>query len=89
MKFTLLKEKSPKGCFCGPGRLTKIPATAKPENVWPEVWTKTGKAAQKREKQKWEIENPKLDNAQRLRGMYFIDPDDGEYTETIKKGRRK
>ena len=37
------------------------------------------KAAQKREKQEWAIEKPKLDNAWRLRGIYFTDPEDGEF----------
>ena len=49
-RFTLLKEKPPKGYSWSGERLTKIQATARPENVWPEVWTKIGKAAQKREK---------------------------------------
>ena len=44
-KFTLLKEYHPKR------RLTKIEATAKPDHVWPEVWTKIGNTAQNREKQ--------------------------------------
>ena len=35
--------------------------------VWPEVWTKIGKAAQNREKQEWAKEKPKLDNARKLR----------------------
>ena len=30
----------------------------------------------------------KLDDARRLRGIYFIDPDDGEYKEIIKNARR-
>ena len=34
----------------GPGeRLTKIPTTTRPDYVWPEVWTKIGKASQNRE----------------------------------------
>ena len=33
--------------------------------------------------------NPKLDNARRLRGIYFIDPEDKEFKETIKNARRK
>ena len=71
-------------------RLTTIQATTRPENLWPEVWSKIGKAAQKREKARMgERENPKLDNARRLRGIYFIDPEDGEYKETIKDARRK
>ena len=35
-----------------------------------------------RKKHKWEIEKPKLDNARRLRGIYFIDPEDKEFKET-------
>ena len=40
--------------------------------------------AKLREKHKWAIEKPKLDNAGRLRGIYFIDPEDKEFKETIK-----
>ena len=42
-----------------------------------------------REKQEWENEKPKLDNARRLRGIYFIDPDDGDYKDIIRNDRRK
>ena len=55
--------------------------------MWPDVWTKIGKAAQSREKQEWKHEKPKLDNARRLRGIYIIDPDDHEYKETLKMRR--
>ena len=34
-------------------------------------------------------EKPKLDNARRLRGIYFIDPEDKEFKETIKNARKK
>ena len=47
------------------------------------------KAAQKKEKQDWAVQKPELDNAQRLRGIYFIDPEDGEQKDTIKKARKK
>ena len=77
-KFTLLKEKPPKGKMWSGGRLTKIQTTTRPDHVWPEVWTELGKAAQNREKQEWAKEKPKLDNARRLRGIYFIDPDDSQ-----------
>ena len=69
-------------------RLTKIQGTTRPEKVWPQVWTKNGKAAQKREKQEWAIEKPKLDIARRLRVIYFMDPENGEYKDTIKNGRK-
>ena len=42
-----------------------------------------------KEKQNWAIEKPKLDNARRLRGFYFNDPEDIEFKETIKNVRRK
>ena len=75
-KFTRLKEKLPKG-YIG-WRLTKIQATTRPETLWPEVWSKMRKAAQKRENKEWANEKPKLDKARRTRGIYFIDPEDGE-----------
>ena len=70
-------------------RLAKIHATTVPEKCWPEVWSKMGKTAQKKEKQEWANEKPKLDDARRLRGIYFIDPEDGEYKETIQNARTK
>ena len=51
--------------------------------MWPEVWTKIGKAVQKREQQELANEKPKLDNARRLRGICFIDSEDEAYKETI------
>ena len=50
---------------------------------WPEVWKDMSEAAQRKEKQKWATEQPKLDNARRLHGIYFIDPADAESKETI------
>ena len=45
--------------------------------------------AQNREKQEWAKEKPKLDNARRLRGIYFIDPDDQDYNKILRHARRK
>ena len=65
-------------------RLTKIQTTTRPDHVWPEIWTKIGNAAQNRKKkQEWAKEKPKLDNARKLRGIYFIDPDDRKYSEIL------
>ena len=44
-----------------------------------------GKTCQKQ----WAIEKPKIDNARRLRGIFFIDPADSEFKETIKKRAEK
>ena len=48
-----------------------------------------GKNAKLKEKQKWSNENLQLDNARKLRGIYFIDPEDKEFKETIKSARKK
>ena len=42
-----------------------------------------------KEKQKWSNEKLHLDNARKLRGIYFIDPEDKEFKETIKNTRKK
>ena len=75
-KFTLMKEKPPKGYYVVRGETDKFQATTRPENVWPEVWAKIGKAVQKREEQEWANETPKLVDARRTRGISFIDPED-------------
>ena len=48
-----------------------------------------GKHAKLKEKQKWSNEKIHLDNARKLRGIYFIDPEDKEFKETIKNARKK
>ena len=42
-----------------------------------------------KEKQKWSEEKIHLENARKLRGIYFIDPEDTEFKETIKNARKK
>ena len=48
-----------------------------------------GKNAKLKEKQKCSEEKIHLDNARKLRGIYFIDPEDKEFKETIKNARKK
>ena len=55
----------------------------------PELWKSMGKHAMLKEKQKWAEEKIHLDNARKLRGIYFIDPEDKEFKETIKNAREK
>ena len=88
-QFTLLEEKPPYGHMWSGERLTKRQATSRPDQLWPELWIKMGRNAKLREKQKWTIEEPKLDNARRLRGIYFIDLEGKEFKETIKNARKK
>ena len=86
-KFTLLKENLPRDIYGPGGDWQKFKRLR--DHVWPEVWSKIGKAAQNREKQEWKNEKPKLDDARRLRGFYSIDPDDEEDKETLQNVKRK
>ena len=88
-QFTLLDVKNPDGCVWSGERLTKRQATSRPDHLWPELWTKLGRNAQLKERQKWSHEKTKLHNARRLRGIYFIDLEDKEFKETFRNVREK
>ena len=83
------KEKPPMVYMWSGRRLTKTQTTTRPDKFSSEVWTKIGKAVQNREKQEWAMEKPEFHNARRLSGIYFIDPDDKEHSETLKNERRE
>ena len=70
-------------------RLTRKQLTSRPDHLWPEIWKTMGKNAKLKEKQKWSHEKLHLENARKLRGIYFIDPEDNEFKETIKNARKK
>ena len=55
------------------------------DKIWPEMWKHMSDASKRKEKQKRAIEKPKLDNASRLRSIYFIDPDDGDLKDIMKE----
>ena len=88
-QFTLLEEKPPEGKMWSGERLTKRQATSRPDHLWPDLWTKFGRNAKLKGKRKWSHEKPKLDNARKLRGIYFIDTEDKDFKETIKNARKK
>ena len=88
-QFTLLEEKPPDGYMWSGERLTRKQLTSRPDHLWPELWKSMGKHAKLKEKQKWSNEKLHLENARKLRGVYFIDPEDKEFKETIKNARKK
>ena len=88
-QFTPFDEKAPDGCTWSGERLLRKQLTSRPDHQWPELWKSMGKNAKLKEKQKWFEEKIHLDNARKLRGIYFIDPEDKEYKETIKNARKK
>ena len=87
--ITILDEKPPDGYTWFRERLTKKQTTSRPDYLWPEIWKDMSEAARRKEKQQWAVEKPKLDNARRLRGIYFTDPADAEFKDTLKNARRK
>ena len=87
--FTLLEEKPPEGYMWSGWRLTRKQQTSRPDHLWPEIWKTMGKNAKLKEKQKWSNEKLHLENARKLRGIYFIDPEDKELKETIQNARKK
>ena len=70
-------------------RLTRKQLTSRPDHLWPELWKSMGKHAKLKEEQKWSEEKLHLENAAKLRGIYFIDPEHTEFKETIKNARKK
>ena len=64
-------------------------ATTRPDHLWPEICPERSKAAQRKEKQQWAIEKPKLHNARKMRGIYLNDPEDVEFIDTIQNARKK
>ena len=85
----LLEEKPPDGYMWSGWRLTRKQLTSRPDHLWPELWKSMGKHAKLKEKQKWSEEKLHLENARKLRGIYFIDPEDTEFKENIMNARKK
>ena len=86
-RFTILNEKPPDGYAWSGERLTRKQTSSRPDTLSPEIWKDMSEASKRKEKQKWAIEKPKLDNAGRLRGIYFIDPADEEFIMKIARGK--
>ena len=80
-QFTQLDEKAPDGHTWSGGRSTRKQLTSRPDHLWPELWKSMGKNAKLKEKQKWAEEKIHLENARKLRGICFIDPEDTEFEE--------
>ena len=86
--FLYGKEEAPDGFMWFVGRLTRKQLTSRPDHLWPERWKSLGKHAKLKEKQKWSGKLH-LSNPRKLRGIYFFDPEDTEFQETIKNARKK
>ena len=88
-QFYSIGRKAPDGQMWSGVRLTRKQLTSRPDHLWSELLKSMGKHAKLKEKQKWSAEKLHLENARKLRGIYFIDPEDKEFKETIKNARKK
>ena len=82
-------EKALDGYMWSGGRLTRKQLTSRPDHLWPELWKSMEKHAKLKVKQKWSNEKLHLEKTRKLRGIYFIYPEDKECKETIKNARKK
>ena len=69
--------------------LTRQQLTSKPDYLWPKLWEKMGKMPNWRRGKSGHMKNLDSNNARKLRGIYFIDPEDKEFKEAIKNARKK
>ena len=84
-----VKKKPPNGYMWSGWSFTRKQLTSRSDHLWPELWDKMGKNAKLKENQKWSHEKLQFDNGRKLRGTFFIDPEDKESKETIKNARKK
>ena len=82
-QFTLLKEKPPDRYMWSRERLSQRQATSRPDHLWLENLEKYVEKLRDERIENWAIEKTKMENARTLRGIYFIEPEDEEFEETI------
>ena len=69
--------------------MVRVETTSRLDNVWSDMWKHMSDASKRKAKQKWAVEKPKLDDARRLRGIYFIDSENKEFKDIMMNARRK
>ena len=65
-RFTLLNETPPKGYMWSGERRTKIQTTSRPDHMWLDAWTRIGKAAPRRGKQRMGNRETKTRTCQKI-----------------------
>ena len=75
--------------FRGAGRDWQENTRPQARQIVARMWVRISGASKHKEKPKWAIEKPELDNAWRLRGIYLIDAKDEEFKDIMKNAGRK
>ena len=82
-------RKTSKRIYVVRGKINEETAYIQARSFMARTLGKMGKNAKRKEGQKWSHEKSHFDNARKLLGIYFIDPEDKEFKETIKNARKK
>ena len=88
-QFTLLEEKTFKRIYVVRGESDKKALNIQARSFMSRTLYEIEKNAKLSEKQKWSVEKSNLDNARKVRGIYFIDTEDKDFKETFKNARKK
>ena len=88
-QFTLLEVKPPDGYVCSRWRLTRKQLTSRPDHLWPELWTKLGRNALLKERQKWSHESQNSTMPENYEEFISFVPEDKEFNQTIKNACKK
>ena len=75
--------------ICGPGEINEKTGYIQTRSFMARNLGENGKQCQAEREAKVSNEKLHLDNARKMRGIYFIDPEDKEFKETIKNARKK
>ena len=88
-QFTVVEEKPPDGKMWSGVEINEKTVDIQARSFMARTLRENGKNAKLKEKHKMSHEKLHLDDRRKLRGIYFIDPEDKEYKETIKNARKK
>ena len=83
------KKKNSRRIYVVRGEINEKTADIQARSFMARTLGQNGKNAKLKEKQEWSNEKLHLENARKLRGIYFIDPEDKEFKETIENARKK
>ena len=88
-RFIFLNEKPPDGFSWSRERPTRKPTTSRPDTLWPEILKETFDASKRKEKQKWAIEQPKLDQGSHEACAQKLGSSDASFSMLSKIRREK
>ena len=88
--FSLIEGKASRRIHVVRGEIDQTASNIKAWfNCGQKIWRSKSRNSKMKEKQNWASDKPVLENARRLRGICFIEPEDEEFKEILKNARTK